>query len=66
MLPEKYIELGFEVTKFGAHSLALRFNHKPLFIFSSDSNIDAKFLIVICDAKLNMSKRTKSPTCIEV
>lgn len=64
MVPEKYAELGFEITEFGAKSKVLRFHHKPIFVFNSNANIDSKFLTHICDTYLKLPERRKDLTCI--
>ena len=61
MVPEKYADLGFEITKFGAKSNILRFNQNPVFVFDSNTNIDAKFMTIICDTYLKIAEKRKSP-----
>ena len=58
MVPEKYADLGFTITKFGIGSSALKFNNKPIFIFNS--RIDQKFLARICDIYLKISKTKRN------
>ncbi len=58
MIPEKYRDLGFEISKFGANSLALRRNDKAIFVFSSSSEIKDEFVSAICDYHL---KRSEEP-----
>jgi len=57
MVPQRYADLGFEITKFGKNSSALRYNQKPVFVFDAQSHIDGKFLARICDIYLNIEKR---------
>lgn len=64
MLPGKYVDLGFEITKFGSHSSALRFDHKPIFVFNSNTNIGGDFLQHICDTYLKISEKRKNLSCI--
>jgi hypothetical protein len=65
MVPGKYAALGFEITKFGAHSLALRFEHKPIFIFDSSLDIDEELFRSICDTYLKISAKRKNLSCIK-
>jgi hypothetical protein len=65
MVPQKYAFLGFDIAKFGAHSKALRFNFKPIFVFSSDAKIDVQFMEQICDTYLKISEKRKDLTCIK-
>jgi hypothetical protein len=64
MVPEKYSNLGFEITKFGANSKVLRFDQKPIFVFNANAGIDAEFLAHICDTYLKISERRKNLSCI--
>jgi hypothetical protein len=64
MLPEKYRDMGFEITKFGATSLALRYGRKPVFVYSSRSNTDIGFITHICDTYLKISEKRKNLTCV--
>ncbi len=65
MLPEKYVDLGFEITKFGARSSVLRCHCKPVFVFDSKSNVDVKMLIHICDNYLKISQKRIDLSCIK-
>ncbi len=64
MVPKKYIDLGFEITRFGAQSKALRFEQKPVFVFNTESDIDADFLTHICDTYLRIAEKRKNLSCI--
>jgi hypothetical protein len=69
MVPEKYADLGFEITGFGARSKALKFDEKPVFIFKSNSAIDEEFLTHICDIHLKITEKRKKaisslPACL--
>jgi hypothetical protein len=66
MVPGKYADLGFEITKFGANSKALKFNQKPVFIFNSNTNIDVEFLTRICDTYLKINKKRINPIGIRI
>lgn len=57
MVSQKYVDLGFHITKFGKNSMALRFNEKPVFVFNIDSPVDEKFLSQICDIYLKISEK---------
>jgi hypothetical protein len=65
MIPKKYTALGFDITKFGENSSVLRFNHKPVFVFSSNTSIGVEFLTHICDTYLKISEKRKDLTCIK-
>jgi hypothetical protein len=60
MVPEKYANLGFEITKYGANSKVLRFDRKPIFVFEPKTNIDVEFLTHICDTYLKITERRKN------
>lgn len=64
MVPERYADLGFEITKFGINSKVLKFNKKPIFVFSANMNTDAKFLTSICDTYLKISEKRNNLSCI--
>jgi hypothetical protein len=66
MLPDKYADLGFEITKFGASSRVLRFEQKPIFVFNASSNCDETFLTRICDTYLKVSGRRKDLVSINL
>jgi hypothetical protein len=66
MVPGKYADLGFEITKFGANSKVLRFDQKPIFVFNANTIIDTEFLTSICDTYLKISERRKNLTCIKI
>jgi hypothetical protein len=65
MVPEKYIRMGFEIVKFGAHSKVLRFNHKPIFVFEANANIDLPFLTHICETYLKITEKRGALSCIK-
>ncbi len=65
MVPGKYAALGFEITQFGKHSLAIKFGQKPIFIFDADLDIDEVFFRSICDTYLKLSEKRKNLTCIK-
>lgn len=52
MLPEKYADLGFEITPFGIKSMVLRYNGHPVFVFSTRFHPGVAFLKRICDKYL--------------
>ncbi len=64
MIPEKYANLGFELTNFGKNSKVLRFAQKPVFVFNSKADIDVKFLTHICETYLKVSDRRKKMASI--
>jgi hypothetical protein len=64
MVPQKYIDLGFEITRFGAQSKVLRYGQKPVFVFNTNSDIDPDFLICICDTYLRIAEKRKNLSCI--
>jgi len=65
MVPEKYAALGFEITKFGKNSSALRFEHRPVFVFNANSHPDTRFLANICEIYLKLSAGHKNLSCIK-
>ncbi len=65
MVPEKYATLGFQITKFGAHSSVLRFEHKPIFVFDANLPLDVELLTCICDTYLKISEKRKNLACIK-
>jgi hypothetical protein len=66
MITQKYAELGFEITKFGGNSKVLRFGETPVFVFNSNTEVDADFLSHICDTYLKIREKRKSPVDIRV
>jgi hypothetical protein len=62
MVPEKYADLGFEITDFGANSRVLRFDRRPIFVFNANNGIDLKLLTHICDTYLKITERRKNPS----
>ncbi len=56
MLPEKYSELGFEITKFGSKSLALRHHDKAVYVFDSGAGIEEKLVSILCDCHLKLCR----------
>jgi hypothetical protein len=66
MLPVKYLDLGFDIAKFGINSSVLRFNQRPIFVFCSGSGVDAKFLIQICNCYLNINQRIHPTVCLKI
>jgi hypothetical protein len=66
MVPKRYADLGFEITKFGANSKALKFDQKPIFVFNAKNNIDTGFLEHVCDIYLKICEKRKSPVSIRV
>ena len=62
MVPKKYADLGFELTRFGANSKILRFDHKPIFVFNANTKIDMKFLTHICETYLKICEKRKDPS----
>jgi hypothetical protein len=57
MVSQKHADLGFNISKFGKNSMALRFNQKPVFVFNIDSPVDEKFLSQICEIYLTISEK---------
>ena len=54
-LPQKYVDLGFEVSKVGEKSVALRCRDSLVFVFVSDIDARKGFVSRLCDCHL---KRT--------
>jgi hypothetical protein len=65
MVPSKYSALGFEISKFGLHSKALRFHEKPIFIFNENSPIDDKLVTHICATYLKIAEKRGDLSCIK-
>ncbi len=65
MIPEKYANLGFEITNFGKNSKVLRYEQKPVFVFNTRTDIDVKFLTHICETYLKVSDKRKNLACIK-
>lgn len=65
MIPEKYAAQGFEITKFGSRSSAIRFNKKAIFVFDSNSNIKKDLMENVCETYLNICKKRTSPVFIK-
>jgi hypothetical protein len=63
MIPEKYAAQGFEISKFGSRSSAIRFNKKAIFIFNS--NIKKDLVENVCETYLNICKKRTSPIFIK-
>jgi hypothetical protein len=62
ILPQKYVDLGFKMSKFGKQSLALRCQDKIVFVFGSDKDIRDDFVSRLCDChlKINSNGTTNS------
>jgi hypothetical protein len=59
-LPQKYIDLGFAISRFGTDSSALRFQDRMLFIFGSCQEVGEDYISRLCDHYLKLfSKMTK-------
>lgn len=62
MVPEKYANLGFEITTFGTNSKVLRFAQTPVFVFNTNARIDDQLITRICDTYLKISEKRKNLT----
>ena len=58
-LPSEYVELGFNMSKFGDKSLALKHRDRSIFIFSSESDLRDDFVRRLCDTYLTLSTAAK-------
>lgn len=56
MLPQKYVEMGFELTKFGEKSLFLKYRSKVIFLFDSYLDIRDNVIPKLCDYYLSAMK----------
>jgi hypothetical protein len=54
ILPQKYIELGFNMSKFGNSSLALRCQNNVVFVFNSSIDIREDFVSRLCDCHIKL------------
>jgi hypothetical protein len=61
ILPQKYANLGFTMSKFGNTSMALRRQDKVIFVFDSALNIrlEDDFVARLCDVYLKRSTNGK-------
>ncbi len=66
MVPKKYADLGFEITKFGAKSQALKYEQKPIFVFDAHANLDSTFLEHICEIYLRICEKRKELVSIRM
>ena len=65
MLPKKYIELGFELSKFGEKSLILKYNNNIIFIFGSYLDVRDDYVSKLCDYYLKLLIPVKTVTLPE-
>ncbi len=65
MVPDKYAGLGFEISRFGANSQALRYNSKPVFVFGPKVEIDEAFVALICEAYLKTNRHQATSKTVE-
>jgi hypothetical protein len=66
MVPQKFSSLGFDITKFGANARALRFENKPIFVFSADSRMDENFITQICTTYLQIRDKRKEAVSLKI
>ncbi len=59
VLPQKYADLGFKISKFGKKSQALRWQDKVVFVFNSDLDVRDDFISRLCDYQVNLDTRIK-------
>jgi hypothetical protein len=61
VLPQKYSDLGFNLSKFGKESLALSYQGKTVFVFSSTIDVRNEFVSRLCDCRLKLNSYAKVP-----
>jgi hypothetical protein len=49
MLAQKYTQQGYEISRFGSNSQALRKDGQPLFVFTPGITIDEDFVNKLCE-----------------
>ncbi len=54
ILPQKYSDLGFTMSRFGKKSMALKCQEKVVFVFNSDLDVRDDFIARICDCHLKL------------
>ena len=54
VLPQKYADLGFNLSKFGNQTLALSYHGKTIFVFSSAIEVREEFVSRLCECRLNL------------
>jgi hypothetical protein len=59
ILPQKYVDSGFRISKFGKQSLALRCQDKIVFVFGSEKDIRDDFVFRLCDCHLKISSKSE-------
>ncbi|MBP1708171.1 MAG: hypothetical protein H6Q39_1895 [Chloroflexi bacterium] len=64
ILSQKYADLGFEMSRFGKESIALRRENKIIFVFSSTIDVSDDFVSRLCDChvKLTNGEKSKEPS----
>jgi hypothetical protein len=55
ILSQKYVDLGFKMSRFGRESLALKCQDKVVFVFSSGLDVRADFVSRLCDCHLKLT-----------
>ena len=54
VLPQKYADLGFNLSKFGNETLALSYQGKTVFVFSSAIEVREEFVSRLCECRLKL------------
>jgi hypothetical protein len=57
MLADKYRNQGFEISRFGASSTALKRFNKVVYVFDRGIQEDQKFIDALCDCHLKITRR---------
>jgi hypothetical protein len=58
-LPQKYVNLGFRMSKFGEKSLALKCEDRIVFVFGPGSEVRESFVSRICDCHLKLASSAR-------
>jgi hypothetical protein len=61
VLPQKYADLGFKLLKIGKESLAISYQGKTIFIFSSAIDARDEFISRLCDCRLKLNSYARVP-----
>ncbi len=57
ILPEKYTQKGFNISKFGERSLVLKHYDRAIFIFGSDLDLRDDFFSLLCDSYVRLTSQ---------
>lgn len=58
-LPEEYVQIGFNISKFGKNSLALKHGDRTIFVFGSDLDFRDDFVDRLCASYLTLASNAE-------